>query len=762
MRRFREAAIPLERWWVEHLGTLWPRGYNTTIPGQPIGTWALRTNNHRPSDGNPNNPDPADLWVQHWRQDSSSAINCLAQQPKHVLRDILHHLQAKHTALLEAAGPQSPVPHIINLLRDRRAEAPTRQFLRFRFSHNSARDLALRDVLRLPSIYTLHPDPSAVAAIMVSYHFSLHIQSLLFNYTPVSRDLSIHDALQDSLDGCDCRLTLLPLTPDDLSPEGHVCTFDLTRLKWPYLRPFAEKGKKFRLPAQASTVEQELRAGLEQYLTWALQKNQDPEAERNYRAWASAVQAECMQRWRTAQLAAEETHGPEGYPGLRAALTEAHTHLVFVPDDRAPHGIYAICCRLYCRSLATHLSSPEHFRVIDHPWSDILSDLKASLSNIGFECSTGLPYTYGVWKPLKRKFRFICGCHKPPPPPPAPSDAPANPEPSRSSHSKEKPAPPRVPTDKLDEALVKVLGIAMRSLRHKDTDLHQRTGLRRYWIVESPEEFARLARIHSSTLSLVIADFTTMYTCFNQETMVTRIMDALKEAQAYEATRTPEVEGEQPLLLTTTGWSRWQGWTLEEVEHMLRLTLSNCYTTNGGIVRQQVQGVPMGWRPAPQATNLACYVVERDWVEETGAKGFACRYIDDLFTAGVPLPPQERYGMEYKVTSDNPHSVVYIGVRVTTSNDRLRTLVHDRELEYPYHIVRYPEWSSTAPRTQLGGVIFGRFTFAHEICSDLDGFKQAVGHILRHALYRHYPIPLLKSVWSRFLFRKWAGDVGKA
>ena len=131
-------------------------------------------------------------------------------------------------------------------------------------------------------------------------------------------------------------------------------------------------------------------------------------------------------------------------------------------------------------------------------------------------------------------------------------------------------------------------------------------------------------------------------------------------------------------------------------------------------------------------------------------------------TFSLPASPCHHRNMEYKVTSDNPHSVVYIGVRVTTSNDRLRTLVHDRELEYPYHIVRYPEWSSTAPRTQLGGVIFGRFTFAHEICSDLDGFKQAVGHILRHALYRHYPIPLLKSVWSRFLFRKWAGDVRKA
>ena len=39
-----------------------------------------------------------------------------------------------------------------------------------------------------------------------------------------------------------------------------------------------------------------------------------------------------------------------------------------------------------------------------------------------------------------------------------------------------KPTPPHVPTDKLDQALVKVLGHAMRSLRDKDIILQQRTG----------------------------------------------------------------------------------------------------------------------------------------------------------------------------------------------------------------------------------------------------------------------------------------------
>jgi hypothetical protein len=276
----------------------------------------------------------------------------LRHQPKHVLRDILHDLQAKHQPLLQSSGSRSPVPQLINLLKDRRTEVPSRQFLRFLFSHNSARDLDLRGVLRMPAIYSLHPNPPTAAAIMVSDHFSPQVQSLLFNYTAVSRDIDIQAALQDTLDDRRCRTTLLPLHIDDLSPEGHVCTFDLSRLRWPYLQPFAAKGKKYRLPARSQVVEEELQEGLNQYLTWALKRVKEQEEAQKYYEWEDAVHKECMRRWRAAQLAAEATQGPEGYPGLRAALKEAKSSLVFVPNDRAPHGIYAICKRLYAQALA--------------------------------------------------------------------------------------------------------------------------------------------------------------------------------------------------------------------------------------------------------------------------------------------------------------------------------------------------------------------------------------------------------------------------
>jgi len=40
-----------------------------------------------------------------------------------------------------------------------------------------------------------------------------------------------------------------------------------------------------------------------------------------------------------------------------------------------------------------------------------------------------------------------------------------------------------------------------------------------------------------------------------------------------------------------------------------------------------------------------------------------CRYIDDLYSAGVPLPSQEDYGMEDKTTAKGK-SIVYLVVRV--------------------------------------------------------------------------------------------------
>ena len=168
----------------------------------------------------------------------------------------------------------------------------------------------------------------------------------------------------------------------------------------------------------------------------------------------------------------------------------------------------------------------------------------------------------------------------------------------------------------------------------------------------------------------------------------------------------------------------------------------------------------MGMPAAPQRANLACYPVEAQHAYKLGpGKSSAiCRYIDDIWSAGVPLPSQEDYSMAYTKTAEGD-SVVYLGVRSYIEEHQgrsgLHLTVYDREEQYPYHIVRYPEFGSVAPRQQVGGVIMGRLVHCQETCTHMKDFKESVATVLRHAMWRGYARRLVQSVWSRFLFQRW-------
>ena len=169
----------------------------------------------------------------------------------------------------------------------------------------------------------------------------------------------------------------------------------------------------------------------------------------------------------------------------------------------------------------------------------------------------------------------------------------------------------------------------------------------------------------------------------------------------------------------------------------------------------------MGMPAAPQIANLACYPVEKahSYILGPGKTSTITRYIDDFSSSGVPLPTQEAYGMAYIKTAEG-NSVVYLGVKVYIEqhNDNKKEVhltVHDREEEYPHHIVRYPEFGTVAPQQQLGGVIMGRLVHCQETCSHMKDFKESVGNVFRNAMWRGYPRRLVQSVWSRFLFQRW-------
>ena len=187
--------------------------------------------------------------------------------------------------------------------------------------------------------------------------------------------------------------------------------------------------------------------------------------------------------------------------------------------------------------------------------------------------------------------------------------------------------------------------------------------------------------------------------------------------------------------------------------------MDTAYTWNGSVVRRQVCGLPMGLPHAPQIVALACFPIERDYALHTRPAGLVCRFIDDIFVSGMSPPSMEAYAMQYRLTSTNPHDIVYLGVRVWERDGQLHTTLYDRGFEYPFLILRYPHWDTVAPRAQLKGVLIGRFVACASACALMTDFKEAVGIIIRHALMRKYPKGILLSAWARFLHTKWQSAV---
>ena len=63
-----------------------------------------------------------------------------------------------------------------------------------------------------------------------------------------------------------------------------------------------------------------------------------------------------------------------------------------------------------------------------------------------------------------------------------------------------------------------------------------------------------------------------------------------------------------------------QGFTVDSLRDTISSMLTNLYVLNGGVLRKQVRGLPMGLACAPQLANLYAYSIEIQWVDRCPAQ----------------------------------------------------------------------------------------------------------------------------------------------
>ena len=141
------------------------------------------------------------------------------------------------------------------------------------------------------------------------------------------------------------------------------------------------------------------------------------------------------------------------------------------------------------------------------------------------------------------------------------------------------------------------------------------------------------------------------------------------------------------------------------IQRMIDFLIDNIFVECGGVIFQQVIGIPMGTNCAPLLADLFLYSYEVEFIqtlikssERHLAKSFCFtyRYIDDVLSINNPkfgdyiniIYPVE---LEIKDTTDANHHISYLDLLLKYDNfNRLQVKLYDKRDDFNFDIVNFP------------------------------------------------------------------------
>ena len=184
------------------------------------------------------------------------------------------------------------------------------------------------------------------------------------------------------------------------------------------------------------------------------------------------------------------------------------------------------------------------------------------------------------------------------------------------------------------------------------------------------------SRSFSQVSSIKPFDFSTLYTTLPHDKLKTRLKEIIHKAFSHRIYGSKcVVLGYNSTYISNKIQKDKTCYSEEQVNSMLEFLIDNIFVSFGGILFQQVVGIPMGTNCAPLLADLFLYSYESEFVSsnlvkekkihEAKAFNFTYRYIDDVssinnsrFSEFLPLiyPPE----LEVKETTDTASSASFL------------------------------------------------------------------------------------------------------
>jgi len=733
-RDFRRAATIRERFWVQRLQTLQPRGLNVYVPMGRSHTrrlWRPKrfTHHHSTTIGLHENQaiDFTDVNAyqinlnlgpeQSLRKTTQKWLNMTTSHSlQDLTKDISKHSLRHRSGVLRWLSENVPNDKVNNqiflvetIIRELHStfrgfksskKKEFGEFIKVVHSHELITFAGLRSVLHEPEIRKLHNQDRNICDKQAS-----PLGRSLCNYTQVSKNVTENMA-KPAHENCPCRCNNLLYKTDDLV-EGHVVSCDPLIFKSTYLQELFQYGFKFRHNISVESIMESLQLGLDDYYHKKTQDSTDAEFIMNMDQWKQKVYNRCRENLEAYMK--KNPHVSRGPFKMCSVIKQLKETFVIAPVDKAQHNLSLICKQWYLYVLSKELSSKAYSAVSDKTVKDILAEHRAWNIKHGFEHVDNLSYLYWIGKFHKDPpgSRFICGVAQPAQPSKQEKKEPQN---TVQAIFARKEHVSKNSTTSASIYLSKQLQTVMKLLQEKDQKQFKITGVRKCWFIKSTEEVFLEVKANSEYLKdrrPRTFDFNTMYTNLQHDRIIRNVKKSITEAFEYIDTL-PFMEREKIIQQLDSP---------ERIMEIVIFIVKNTYLcTNGGVVRHQKIGLPMGTNSAPEIANLTLYPDEKAFVEQLIEQDLRLaqrhnlnfRLIDDVLTWDEEPPSPEMYGLQWSETTCNDGSVNFLGGKIRNDGKRIAIELFDKAAEWKFPFLRYPHFDSNVPYHQPAGVFQGQ------------------------------------------------------
>ena len=277
------------------------------------------------------------------------------------------------------------------------------------------------------------------------------------------------------------------------------------------------------------------------------------------------------------------------------------------------------------------------------------------------------------------------------------------------------------------------------------------------WILKNSKDLLDYlkSRSFSQVSSIKPFDFSTLYTTLPHDKLKTRLKETIHKAFSHRNYGSKFVVlGYNSTYFSNKIQKGKTYYSEEQVISMLEFLIDNLFVSFGGILFQQVVGIPMGTNCAPLLADLFLYSYESEFLQklvkdkkihEARAFNFTYRYIDDVlsinnsrFAKFLPLiyPPE----LEVKETTATASSASFLDLYLEFD-------------DFNFKIINFPNMCSNIPASPAYGVYISQLIRYARASSNYSDFLKRHLHLRNRLLDQGYKkIHLIRSL-KKFIFR---------